>query len=149
MLVQPAMYIASMNMHKRNTVSHTLLNSNNKAHFIFIQEPWFDRIGTARKDNARQGVDMLGGVAAPAWGIHYLGFAEGQRPKVMTYVCKPTTHVSWNAHFYLFLPIFCILHNQVTTPSLHVMARKYSHVMVCHMSDCVVLVDQACDESRG
>ena len=57
--------------------------------------------------------------------------------------------VSWNTHFYLFLPIFCILHNQVTIPSLHVMARKYSHVMVCHMSDCVVLVDQACDESRG
>ena len=35
------------------------------------------------------------------------------------------------------------------TPSLHVMARKYSYVMVCYMSDCVVLVDQACDESRG
>ena len=51
--------------------------------------------------------------------------------------------------FYLFLPIFCILRNQVTIPSLHVMARKYSHVMVCHMSDCVVLVDQAHDESRG
>ena len=57
--------------------------------------------------------------------------------------------VSWNAHFYLLLPIFCILRNQVTIPSLHVMARKYSHVMVCHMSDCVVLVDQARDESRG
>ena len=56
---------------------------------------------------------------------------------------------SWNAHFYLLLPTFCILRNQVTIPSLHVMARKYSHVMVCHMSDCVVLVDQACDESRG
>ena len=27
------------------------------------------------------------------------------------------------------------------------MARKYSHVMVCHISDCVVLVDQARDES--
>ena len=24
-------------------------------------------------------------------------------------------------------------------PSLHVMARKHSHVMVCHMSDCVVV----------
>ena len=57
--------------------------------------------------------------------------------------------LSWNAHFYLFLPIFYILRNQVTIPSLHVMARKYSHVMVCHMSDCVVLVDQARDESRG
>ena len=49
----------------------------------------------------------------------------------------------------LFLPIFCILHNQVMTPSLHVMAKKYSHMMVCHMSDCMVLVDQARDESCG
>ena len=48
-----------------------------------------------------------------------------------------------------FLPIFCILRNQVMIPSSHVMARKYSHVMVCHMSDCMVLVDQARDESRG
>ena len=56
--------------------------------------------------------------------------------------------MSWNAHFYLFLPTFCILRNQVTIPSSHVMARKYSHVMVCHMSDCVALVDQAHDESR-
>ena len=47
------------------------------------------------------------------------------------------------------LPIFCILCKQVTIPSSHVMARKYSHVMVCHMSDCVVLVDQAHDKSRG
>ena len=61
----------------------------------------------------------------------------------------PRAYLSWNAHFYLFLPTFYILRNQVTTPSLHMMARKYSHVMVCHMSDCVVLVDQARDESRG
>ena len=51
--------------------------------------------------------------------------------------------------FYLLFTIFCILCNQVMTPSLHVMARKYSHVMICYMSDCVVLVDQACDESCG
>ena len=57
--------------------------------------------------------------------------------------------LSWNAHFYLLFTIFCILRKQVMIPSSHVMARKYSHVMMCHISDCVVLVDQARDESHG
>ena len=85
-------------MRKRNAVTHALLNSNNNAHLILIQEPWFDRIGTARKDNARQGVDVLGGVASLKWELIYPGFTEGQRPKVMAYACKPTqrpTNTLW------------------------------------------------------
>ena len=93
------MYIVSINMRKRNAASHTLLNSNNKAHFIFIQEPWFDRIGTARKDNARQGIDVLGGVAAPAWEALHPGLANGQRPKVMTYVRIPSPRTPNTPHF--------------------------------------------------
>ena len=84
------MYIASVNMRKRNAVTHALLNNNNDAHIILIQEPWFDRIGTARKDNARQGVDVLGGVACPKWELIYPGLTDGQRPKVMAYARKPT-----------------------------------------------------------
>lgn len=84
------MYIASVNMRKRNAVTHALLNSNNNAHLILIQEPWFDKIGTARKDDARQGVDVLGGVACPKWELTYPGLADGQQPKVMAYSRKPT-----------------------------------------------------------
>ena len=84
------MYIALVNMRKRNAVTHTLLNSNNNAHIILIQEPWFDKIGTARKDNARQGVDVLGGVACPKWELIYPGHTEGKPPKVMAYVRKLT-----------------------------------------------------------
>jgi len=58
-------------MRKRNAVTHALLNSINDTHLILLQEPWFDQIGTARKDDVREGVDVLGGVAAPAWDIIY------------------------------------------------------------------------------
>lgn len=84
----PPVLIASANMRKRNAITHALLNSDSKTHLILIQEPWFDTIGTARKDSARQGVDVLGGVASPAWEIHYPGHTEGQRPKVMAYSRK-------------------------------------------------------------
>jgi hypothetical protein len=84
----PPVLIASVNMRKRNAVTHTLLNSDSNTHLMLIQEPWFNAIGTARKDSARQGTDVLGGVASPAWEIHYPGYTEGQRPKVMAYSRK-------------------------------------------------------------
>ena len=84
----PPILIASANMRKRNAITHALLNSDNQTNLMLIQEPWFDTIGMARKDSARQGVDVLGGVASPAWEIHYPGLAENQRPKVMAYSRK-------------------------------------------------------------
>ena len=99
MSAQPTMYIASVNMRKRNAVTHALLNSNKNAHILFIQEPWYDRIGTARKDSAHQGVDVLGGVANPTWELIYPGTTEGQRPKVMTYVRKPSPQAHKTPHF--------------------------------------------------
>ena len=75
-------------MHKRNAVTHALLNSTQDTHLLLIQEPWFDTIGTARKDTSQQGVDVLGGVASSTWEILYPGLTEGQRPKVMAYARK-------------------------------------------------------------
>jgi hypothetical protein len=91
----PPILIVSANMRKRNAVTHALLNSDNKTHLMLIQEPWYDTIGTARKDSAWDGVDVLGGVASPAWEIHYPGHTEGQRPKVMAYSRKHNS----TAHF--------------------------------------------------
>jgi hypothetical protein len=84
----PPLTIALVNMRKRNAVTHALLNSAKDTHLLLIQEPWFDTIGTARKDTARQGIDVLGGVAAPGWEILYPGLLEGQRPRVMAYARK-------------------------------------------------------------
>jgi hypothetical protein len=92
MPAHPNIHIAMVNMRKCNAATHALLNSDDYAHLILIQEPWFDRIGTAQKDDARQGVDVLGGVAAPKWKLIYPDLAEGQYPKVMAYARKPTHH---------------------------------------------------------
>lgn len=92
MSAHPMIYLASVNMRKRNAVTHALLNSNDNAHLILIQEPWFNKIGTARKDSARQGEDVLGGVASPKWELIYPGLAEGHHAKVMAYARKPTHH---------------------------------------------------------
>jgi hypothetical protein len=78
-------YIALVNMCKCNVATHALLNSNKNSHLILIQEPWYDRIGTAQKDNTWQGIDVLGGAACPKWELIYPGFTEDQHLKVMAY----------------------------------------------------------------
>ena len=67
MSAHPPVLIVSVNMRRRNAVTHALLNSDNKTHLMLIQEPWFDTIGTARKDNARNGADVLGGCYVHSW----------------------------------------------------------------------------------
>ena len=99
MAVHPNIRIASVNMRKRNPVTHALLNSDKSTNIFLIQEPWFNKIGTARKDNAKNGVDIQGGVASPDWEIVYPGLTEGQRPKVMTYARKNSARNSDTPHF--------------------------------------------------
>ena len=91
--------IASVNMRKRNAATHALLNSDKATNLFLIQEPWFNKIGTARNDNARQGVDIRGGVASPDWELIYPSFTEGQRPKVMAYARKNSAQYSRAPHF--------------------------------------------------
>ena len=88
MPAQQPIRIASVNMRKRNAVTHALLNSDKDTNLLLIQEPWFSKIGTARQDNAKQGVDIQGGVTAPKWELIYPSLTEGQRPKVMAYARK-------------------------------------------------------------
>ena len=80
--------IASVNMCRRNAVTHALLHSSPVDQVILIQEPWFNRIGTTRKDDEKEGVDVLGGVNSPGWEIHYPSIDGGKRAKVMAYTRK-------------------------------------------------------------
>jgi ribonuclease HI len=75
-------------MRRRNAATHALLNSDEYTNLFLIQEPWFDTIGTARLDSARQGVDVLGGVSSPGWEIVYPAIPKGSRAKVMAYARK-------------------------------------------------------------
>jgi hypothetical protein len=65
----PTFLLTSVNMWKRNAVTHALLNYTSHAHLILLQEPWYDKTGTARHDDSQKGVNMLGGVAAPSWEL--------------------------------------------------------------------------------
>jgi hypothetical protein len=47
MPAQSPIRIASVNMRKRNAVTHALLNSDNDTNLFLLQEPWFNKIGTA------------------------------------------------------------------------------------------------------
>jgi hypothetical protein len=75
-------HIVSMNMCKHNAATYALLNSITNTDLILLQGPWFNKIGTARQDDAREGIDVLGGAAAPAWDILYPGFGKDKCPKV-------------------------------------------------------------------
>src|SRR6266446_1000561 len=93
LLVEPIMLgtpinVASVNMHRRNAVMHALLHSSPLDQVILTQEPWYNQIGTTRKDDAREGIDTLGGVSSPGWEIHYPAVPVNRRAKVMAYTRK-------------------------------------------------------------
>jgi hypothetical protein len=77
MSVHPLITFSLVNMRKRNAVTHALLNSDTHTNLFLLQEPWFDTIGTARNDDAQQGIDVLGGVASPGWEILYPVIPKG------------------------------------------------------------------------
>lgn len=80
--------VASVNMRKRNVITHALLNSSPVDQVILIQELWYNKIGTTWKDDAKDGIDALGGVSSPGWEIHYLAITENKKAKVMAYTRK-------------------------------------------------------------
>ena len=65
---------------------HVLLNTNSEDDVLFVQEPWFNPVGTTRADAEINGKDVLGGAAHPKWVLAYPYFSSIQRAKVMTYV---------------------------------------------------------------
>src|SRR6266404_1506285 len=97
MMEQPLSYsLASVNMRRCNATMHTLLETNDSDDILFIQEPWFHMVLVARSDAHPDGVDILGGVAHPAWLSLHPHYHAGARAKVMTYVrkfqCNYPTH---------------------------------------------------------
>ena len=99
MMVHPPIHIVPVNMCKHNAVTHALLNSIKDTHLILLQEPWFNKIGTARSDNAREGIDVLDGVANPAWKLLYPASDKDNPPKVMAYVRKQNQNTRNTTHF--------------------------------------------------
>src|ERR1700677_4726534 len=59
---------ASVNMRQRNAAMHVLLNTNFEDDVLFVQEPWFNPVGTTRADAEINGKDVLGGAATTTAG---------------------------------------------------------------------------------
>ena len=57
---------------------HALLNENLVDDVVFVQEPWFGRIGVARNDELHSGKETLGGAANSQWSLHYPRFNTNQ-----------------------------------------------------------------------
>ena len=83
----PVRPILAVNMWRRNFAMHALLATNNDDDLLCVTKPWFSCIGVVRDDTLHNGLDVLGGAVHPNWIIHYPYFSDGQRVKVMVYVC--------------------------------------------------------------
>ena len=82
----PKFSFASVNMRRRNAFMHVLLNDNSADDILFVQEPWFGRIGTKRSDADSQGKEVWGGTANPKWTLHSPQCSPTICAKVMTYI---------------------------------------------------------------
>jgi hypothetical protein len=87
-----SVHILFVNMCCRNAATHSLLNTNNKADIIMVQEPWYNKIGTTCSDTDPEGVNILGSVANPKWDCIYPKSNHGERCKVMAYRRISSTH---------------------------------------------------------
>ena len=66
-MVDTPINTASVTMRRRNAVMHALLHSSLAGHIsILVQESWMYRIGTARKDTAKDAVGILGVTVSPS-----------------------------------------------------------------------------------
>ena len=66
-----------------------------------LRVAWFDTIGTACKDTACQGVDVLGGITSHNWEIIYPNIPTGAWLKVMAYNLQRASSPHNHPHFTL------------------------------------------------
>jgi endonuclease/exonuclease/phosphatase family metal-dependent hydrolase len=118
--------ILFVNMRRRNAATHSLLNTNSKADIIMVQEPWYDRISTARSDTDPEGVDILGGVANPKWDCIYPKITHGERCKVMAYRRISSTHFNVTNHLDL------TSRHHILTLDIHLGSSAFQAINVYH-----------------
>jgi hypothetical protein len=118
-----------VNMRRRNAASHTLLNTNKTADIILVQEPWYDKIGTARSDVDPDGVDILGGAANPKWDCIYPKVGRGTRCKVMAY------HRIATSHFNITNRVDLNSNHHILTIDVHLGTSSFRVINVYHDTD--------------
>ena len=83
-----------LNVARSNARMHFILNTFTDYDILFLQEPWWGRIGTARSITDPAGLDVKGSVACPAWDFFLPHITQDQTPRVITYVRRNTRGLS-------------------------------------------------------
>jgi hypothetical protein len=121
-----SVHMLFVNMCCQNAATHSLLNTNNKADIIMVQEPWYDKIGTTHSDTDPEGVNILGGMANPKWDCIYPKLNHGERCKVMAYRCISLTHFNITNH----LDISSCHH--ILTLDVHLRSSSFQAINIYH-----------------
>lgn len=74
--------VFQLNVARSNVRMHAILNTLTDFDIIFIQEPWYGRIGIARSSTDQHGIDIKGTVANPAWEL-FIPNATADGPPVL------------------------------------------------------------------
>ena len=83
-----------LNVARSNARMHFILNTFTDYDILFLQEPWWGRIGTARSITDPAGLAVKGSVACPAWDSFLPHITLDQTPQVITYVRRNTQRLS-------------------------------------------------------
>ena len=118
-----------VNMRHHNAATHSLLNTNTEADIILVQEPWYDKINTARLDTNPDGTDTLGGVSNPKWDCIYPRTTRGTRCKVMAY-----RHIA-SAHFNVTNNQNLASNHHLLTLDIHLSTSSFHILNVYHDTD--------------
>src|SRR5579872_5327068 len=80
----------SLNCHKANYIGHCLLNTLVTDYdLILLQEPWFGKIGRARRDDSASGNPVFGTVSHPDWVCALPCSIDPENPpRVVAYINK-------------------------------------------------------------
>jgi hypothetical protein len=80
--------VKSVNVHRSNARTHSMLENGSEFEILLIQEPWFDIIATLRSDTDPTGVSQLGVAMHPEWDAHLPKHRNGQICKAVAYSKK-------------------------------------------------------------
>jgi hypothetical protein len=80
--------VKSVNVHRSNARTHSMLENGSEFEILLIQEPWFDVVATLHSDTDPTGVSQLGVAMHPEWDAHLPKHRNGQICKAIAYSKK-------------------------------------------------------------
>jgi len=80
--------VKSVNVHRSNAWTHSMLENGSEFELLLIQEPWFNVVATLHSDTDPMGVSQLGVAMHPEWDAHLPKHRNSQICKAIAYFKK-------------------------------------------------------------